>query len=327
MDAIDLGILRALGFQGFLNWPHGPEDLKPSRIGKRLGLGVDAVRERIARLEASGVIAGYEYTPNLRILAHDVTSYHFRLSDQARRSAALAEAAKVDGVTNVLGFLSHDACIDIAHTSQEQLARRVQVVARLLGDASPYAWYEFPLPPVRRSLTPLDWRILHALRREGRAPFEELASKVGVTAKTFKRRHDEMAKEGVFDATAILNPGAVSGQVLFLLFLQLRPGVSEREVQSILQSYQERWFFSGSPPGAPQRSLYFALLARSMSDVDSLAREAESISGVVRAEPLIPVHMESNLEWVDEEIGRRAQGEQRAEPQAVGRVQRRARTR
>lgn len=322
-----MGILRCLGFQGFLNWPHGPADLKPSRISKRLGLSVDAVRERIARLEASGVIAGYEYTPNLRVIAHDVTSYHFRLPDNARRNAALTEASKVDGVTNVLGFLSHDACIDIAHSSPDQLSRRVQVVARLMGDASPYAWYEFPLPPVDRNLSALDWRILHQLRRKGRAPFEELAESVGVTAKTFKRRHDVMAKAGVFDVTAILNPGAVAGQVLFLLFLQLRPGVSEREVQSILQAYHQRWFFSGSPPGAPQRSLYFALLARSMSDVDSLAREAESISGVVRAEPLIPVHMESTLNWVDEEIERRANPEQRATPSAVRRVARRVRTR
>lgn len=305
VDDVDVGTLRSLGLQGFQTWPHGPNDLKPSVIAKRLGMSVDAVRDRIARMEKSGIIAGYELTPNLRLFGHEVTSFHFRLAEGTRRGRTLKEAEAVDGVCSVTGFLSHDVCIDIAHRTPEELERRVQVLGRLLGDASPYSWYEFRLPRMRRELSHIDWRILQAMRGRGRRSLDEVAAELRVSAKTVKRRYDQMAKDGAFDVTANVDPGAFSGQILFLLFLHLRRGATDREVQALLGTYADRWFFSGTPPGGAQRSVYVALLTRSMRDADALAREAESIPGVDRAEALLPVHLVPTVAWIDEAIAER----------------------
>jgi len=313
MDALDVRIVRQLGIQPFAMWPHHPDELKPSALAKRLDVSVDAVKDRLRRMEREGVLHGYEIYPNFRHADFEVSSYHFRLTDEGKRARAAQDAEKVDGVLGITGFLGTDVCVDICYQSPQELQRRMSLLSRLMADAPPNTFFDYPLPPVHRDLSPLDWRILQALRGNARRSLEEVAEAIGVSARTVKRRFERMAKEGAFDVVAKFDPGALRGYTFFLLMVSLRRGSNERELKAILNTFADRWFFSWTPPGAANANLYVTMLSPSFGDVESLRREAETIAGVARAECLVPVEMRMNAAWIDRLIAERA-SERRPEP-------------
>lgn len=306
MDALDVRIVRELGIMPFSVWPHPPTALKPRAIAERLHVSVDAVKDRLRGLERDGVIRGYEIYPNFRHFGLQLASYRFRLTDEAKRVRATQDAENADGVFLITGFLGSDVCIDICHRSPQELQRRMSLLSRLMGDATPTAFYEYALPPVPRELSPLDWRILQAMRGDPRRSLDELADDIGVSGRTVKRRYERMAQEGAFDIVANFDPGALQGYTLFLLMLSLRPGATERESRSALNAFGDRWFYSWSPPGLPNSSIYAAMLGASMGEIEAVRREAETISVVARAETLVPVDLRSNARWIDEAIAERA---------------------
>ncbi len=317
MDALDVGIVRELGIMPFAVWPHAPEGLRPSALAKRFGVSIDAVKDRIRRLESEGVLKGSEIYPNFRHFGLDVTSYRFRLPDEGKRARATRDAETVDGVFSVTAFMGSDVCVDICHTDPTELQRRMSLLSRLMDDAAPRSFFGYALPPVARALSPLDWRIIQALRGHARRSLDEVAEAVGVSARTVKRRFDRMAKEGAFDIVAVFDPGALRGYTFFLLMASLRAPAGEREVRAVLSAFADRWFVSWTPPGVSEASLYIALLAPSVGEVEALRREAETISCVTRAECLIPVDLRTNGVWIDRMIAERAAIRTRAAPPPV----------
>lgn len=306
MDAIDIRIVRELGFQPFASWPHPPDQMRPAALAKLLGLGVDAVKERLRRLHREGIIRGYEIYPNFRHFASAVTSYRFRLANEAQRARAVQDAERVDGVCGVIGFMGSDLCVDVCHSTPQELDRRLSLLSSLMGDNPPDGFFDYAMPAVVRPLSPLDWRIIQALRGNAQRSLDEVAEDIGVTGRTVKRRYERMVQEGAFDVVANFDPGALRNYVLVLLLLTLRGPVAPGERAAVLGSFDGRWFHAWTPPGSASASLFVAVLAPSFGDVEALRREAQSLSGVERAECLVPVHLHANMGWIDEAIRHRA---------------------
>jgi DNA-binding Lrp family transcriptional regulator len=112
LDRIDVKILADLQRNGRSTM---------QELAVKVGLSARASLERVRRLEAAGIIAGYRAVIDLAHLSRPVTVFaEIIMTKQAnkgeveRRLAAMAEVVECWEVTGATDYMAHFACRDIA---------------------------------------------------------------------------------------------------------------------------------------------------------------------------------------------------------------------
>lgn len=304
MDAVDFRILRAMGPVSYQP-AVGPDALRTGRLARALGLAPETVRERVARMEAEGVIRGYQVYPNFRHLGLESAAYFFRMTDETRRARTEKDLAAMDGLLSVTWFLGRDMCVDLVYKGPGDLARKLKLMGSMTGDEEPAAFFARQPPAVARPLTNLDWRILRALRGRARHPLPAIAEELGVGYRTVKRHYDRMAREGSFVSVPLVDPASAGGliPVAFLVFLH-SPG-DAAALAGVRKLFEDSMMF-GDVPGHPRLG-NFDLLAfvPSTARAEELRRAAGALPGVARVEALPLAGGSDHADWLDEAIEER----------------------
>jgi DNA-binding Lrp family transcriptional regulator len=307
VDGIDLRIMRHMGISPFLAWPHPPSATRPAAVARALGVGVDTVKRRLAALREAGVYHGLQVAPNPLLVGYRVVTFHARAKDATAKAAAVRKLAGGPGIVGTVGMVGGDCCFDVAYRSDaERDALRARIAAAFGVD--PVHFIAYPLPIPRVEPTPLDWRILQALRRDPAAGLDAVAKDLGVSARTVKRRHDRLAKGGAFDVVGVFDPGAVAGQFVAYLLVHFAPGSGPEEAPRVLNAFRERWLAQWTPPERELGHLALVTAVSSARELEELRREAESIPNVARCEAL--VLQDAAVDWgvIDREVEARAVG-------------------
>ncbi|MES2154410.1 MAG: winged helix-turn-helix transcriptional regulator [bacterium] len=284
MDAIDVGILRAMGVRPYERTPKPLDALQPARIARVTGSSVNTVKDRIARMTERGVIAGYQAVPNLRHLGLQGEAYHLKFTSDAAKDKAMPRLLAVNGLLELHDFLGQGACADFAFKDDAELRRTLATISAGSQDGAPRHFYSREMPDVRRSLTPLDWRIVQALRADPRATPADLAPIVGVSTRTVKRHLTRMAAEGSLFLVPILDPSKADGVFLFELLVYLRDGTGPRPMAALRAAFHAEHVYAYVPASAELGNFDLLLFARTSAEVEALRRRAEQVDGVVRAE-------------------------------------------
>ena len=297
MDALDIQILRAMGLRPFRRSSNA-DAIRPAHLARAVGITVDTVKDRVGRLEAAGVLAGYEVIPNLRHLGVEGAAYLVRAPDESTKEAVLAEASAVERILEVHDFLGQAVCVDFAFTGEGE---RDRVLARLeeITGARPLRFYGRDQPDVPRPLTPLDWRILRAMRGDARRSPGDVAEAIGVSAKTVKRRFERMADERSLFVYPKLDPSKAGGVILFKLLLHLDPAAGPDTVRAVSKALDASTLLSFVPESREIGSFDVVLVAQNAPGIDRLRREALAVPGVVGAEPWLLRGYWYRGEWID----------------------------
>lgn len=306
MDALDIGILRAMGIRPFARWPRQDAALKPAAIARKLDQSEQTVRDRLARMETAGVIRGYHLWPNLRHVGMAIQSVHWELAE-VPDDETLERLKSVDGVLGALRFYGPHACFDISHANRTQHDRRLRNISHLLGGTYEVLWsHDLAFPPVNRELSTLDWRILQARRTEVRRPATEVGNAVGVSAKTVRRRYDAMRDEGSLDEYASVDFAAMTDAVPFILYVWTTPD-GQDPTDELLDRFEDHRFghFRATVPQSGM--LVSQMVASNPTEVQELVESARAMDGVERAEPQLPTGGFWNEAWLDELVEMHAQ--------------------
>ncbi|MBI4393275.1 MAG: Lrp/AsnC family transcriptional regulator [Euryarchaeota archaeon] len=306
MDETDFRILQAMGFQPYTPELPPADAVRPSRLARRVGLGVKATKDRIARMESAGVIAGYSAYPNLRHFPLQWRSFHFRVPEE-RKAAFVKAIEPLDGVTGCFQFLGRDVCVDLFFQDDAERDRRLRALSGAAG-SSPWEFYDNYRPPAKRPLSPLDWRIVKALRHDAKKPLSAVAKELRVTPRTVRNRFERMIADGSLWIVPNVDFSKIAGFVAFGLLVYLRPdppNAAKAARSAIEPSLIHAWV----PPSKELGSFVYFLRARTTGDVDSIAARVRALAGVERVELLIPAARTMSLSWLDEAIDRRAVGE------------------
>ena len=297
MDGLDIRILRAMGLRPFRRTSNA-DAIRPANLARAVGTTVDTVKERIARLEAAGVLAGYEVIPNLRHLGVVGEAYLVRAPTDDTKEAVLAEASAVERILEVHDFLGGAVCVDFAYADDRE---RERVLARLhaITGARPLRFYGREQPDVPRPLTPLDWRILRAMRGDARRAPSEVAERIGVSAKTVKRRFERMADERSVFVYPKVDPSKAGGVILFKLLLHLDAHAGPDTVRGVSRALDAQTLLSFVPESREIGSFDVVLVAENAPEIDRLRREALAVPGVVGAEPWLLRGYWYRGEWID----------------------------
>lgn len=308
MDSTDVGILRAMGIRPYERTPKPLDALQPARIARVTGFSVNTVKDRITRMTELGVIAGYQAVPNLRHLGLQGEAYHLRFANDAAKDEAMPRILAVKGLLELHDFLGQGACADFVFKDAAELKRTLAALSTGAQDGPPRHFYDREMPEVKRALTPLDWRIVQALRANPRAMPADLAPAVGVSARTVKRHLTRMAKEGSLFLVPMIDPSKADGLFLFELLVYLREGTGPRPMAALRAAFNAEHVYAYVPASAELGNFDMLLFARTSAEVEALRRRAEQVDGVVRAEAWLFRAFMGFPTWLDQAIEKAARG-------------------
>ena len=116
-----------------------------------------------------------------------------------------------------------------------------------------------PLTPAPHAavLQPLDYRIIHALRKNSRRRVADVAEELGVSAKTVQRRLSRMIGGGLIELSLEWYPDA-SNDIITLFHLRLKPSADGNKVGSLLvRKYSPNVLFSWHFTNIPNHLICF----------------------------------------------------------------------
>lgn len=307
MDALDVHILRSMGTVPYGPRPKGPDAFKASTIAREVGTTAKTVRSRIKAMEEKGVLLGYQVVPNLGHLGLTGEGHFFVATDEAVKDEATEAALDVPRIMAVHDFLGEGICFEFAFADQDERADTLETLSELTGDPHPRRFYDGVMPTVERQLTNLDWRIISSLRWDATRRLREVATEVGVTRRTVKRRYDRMAQEGSFVIVALVDPGQAAGLLLFELLFFLEPGRDRSEAESILDAYRDHYLYYYVPVSPDLGHFDILLFAKTPAKVAELRRRGERLPGVERVESWFYRRFEDHSDWLDDAIAARVE--------------------
>lgn len=301
-------ILREIGTEPFHAGAREPHPWRPEALAKRLRESPRLVKDRVARLEKSGVIAAYEVLPDPAALGLSMRTYALRSPTPASKAGAADKLRAVEGVIALVDFLDEWAHVSIAFRDEAELAARLARVRGALGGATPVVHFA-PRPdrPRVEPLTRTDWRLVRALRGDAKRPVHRVAKSLGVTTKTVQRRLHKLTTGGAIDSFARLGPRGFEE----VLFATLKFRLQKDAVMPAMQHIHGELFGSAWALCAEEVMLddahYDLLVApRSPKGLRDLVERASRIPGVVEVEGHVATELVWMPDWIDREIERRA---------------------
>jgi DNA-binding Lrp family transcriptional regulator len=308
MDGTDLRILRELGFIPFARGPRSFDAIRPSHVAKALDLNPDLVKERMAKMESAGILAGWELYPNQRHLGLTTATYHC-LVDASEKAKAIDALGNMEGITGVYDYVGPELCVDIFYRNENELNRRVGLIETLTKAHRMYRFYAQPIPPVERALTPLDWKIIRALRGRARRSLGEVAKELRISTRTVRRRVERMADEGSIYVLPYVDASRIRGVIPLGYAVHMSPTAPPGTGDLVRQALDENWLYCWVPPDPVGGSLEVAAFAHSPHEAEELRRQIAALPGVTGVEALFPSGAKLQPEWLDETIAARIEGE------------------
>lgn len=306
VDKLDVAILRELRVEPFMGDPRDPTPWRPSWLAPRVGAPARLVKDRLRRIREDKLVEAFEVFPNLSHFGFSSRSFGFRVTSRAEKRRVLDGARDMEGYLGHIDFLTNWLHVTLAHRGVPDGERKRNTLVRLASGNSPVATFDEPAWPVRGAPSPLDWRLLAALRGDARRPRSTLARQLHVTARTVQRRLDRLAQDGVFDTFARLRPEAFDRLLFCVVLVHLDPKQAAAAIGALHSGlYADAW--SRCDAGDPVSGLHVDLVAapRAPSELQALVREAEAVRGVIEVEAHLVASIAWEPGWVDEQIGLR----------------------
>jgi DNA-binding Lrp family transcriptional regulator len=119
---------------------------------------------------------------------------------------------------------------------------RIQPVAGVNGQSAPYREAADGSRRTRKKslIDDIDRGIVHALRIDGRVPFNRIASALGVSAQTVARRYARLRTDASLRVVGLVNPDR-AGEARWLLRLSTSPGAAQDIALSLAQRTDTSW--------------------------------------------------------------------------------------
>ncbi|HEX9708782.1 MAG TPA: hypothetical protein VGB42_02260 [Candidatus Thermoplasmatota archaeon] len=305
MDALDIRILGAMGIQPYGRAPRPLDQMRAPSIARALKVSPERIRARIAKMESSGLIQGYDLYPNYRHLGLEATWFYYALEDEDEADDAGARLAPVEGIGACCWFLGGTMCVLVLYRSPPDLVRKLKLLRALAGKGGLHKLYDVELPHVHRPLTRTDWKVVQALRGNALRPLPEVARAAGASTKTVRRHVDRMGREGAFIPFPLLDLSKAPGAILFYLTIRFGPDAPADPARAVAHAFEGSLLATDRISSPDFGSLLLVLAASSTSEVSALRRRASKLPGVAKATPLMFAGAQEDEAWIDEAVAER----------------------
>lgn len=298
LDKTDWEIIREL-FRWEGNHPQGALRMPIREVSKRVGQHPNTVRARLIALRKGGVVEGSSFDPYPSVVGL-VRAGWMCWGVQPGTAEEVEARLPVGSVSvAVLGpdwLFSH-----IWERTDEEAARRAEEIAQAFGARSVERHYTStnfpPRPGGLPRLSPLDRRLVVALRRGPTRSMAAVARELRVTSRTVERRAQRLIETGAGGMFPRFRIGRVEGGVV-VHYLVVEGDA--RAAASLAAAFPDRLF----GPFGTGINAGCAVPVASLEEAERRRREAERLPGVGRLSALLcrdtifPASFEERLDEV-----------------------------
>ncbi len=301
---LDLDIFREMYRSGAVSLSGIDPRLNATRIAKRLQVGRARVAARLKAWSSSGFLSRYEVWLNPALYGWRGAWLNLRVDHPRSKPELLTRLALVDGVLGGMELLGEWVGVGVVTPDDVTLDRTVRLLRGFPGVREvepPIAWR---VPAPARTLTPLDVRIVQALRERPTATLREIARRVGVSTRTMTRRYGELIDGWAVWFVPAYDFRAIGTPVVSVV-VALRPGADPDAVARRLRGrYPLTLEFrdAGVETEAQGLGRAFVVLLASAAHLDELDHTVAAIDGVAGVESTVMVRILSFPEWFDHHL-------------------------
>ncbi len=306
VDDVDVAILRELSRERVVVWGTQDPRLSAQAIARRLSLDPTTVRDRLRAWQKEGFLLGFTVLPNTSLFGAGMASGALRVPDPRAKAGVLAALRRSEGVIGLMDHVGEWIGVGYMDESGEALQEHAAAVAALPGVAEATPPFRVPTLVSTIDLTPLDWRMLRALRAHPREGLAVAAKEAGVSTRTFTRRYERLVEGRALWSIGLYDFGRCEGRVPVQLILTMEDAEAAASGWAALRKAHPGWFAGHVVPtpveGSPLQvaDLYFALPR--MGDLDRLVADAWELPGAREVEAYHPLRFEMFGGWADERI-------------------------
>ena len=300
-EPLDLDILREMYRGGAINLAGVDPRLNATRIAHRLRIGRARVATRLKTWRDSGLLNRYDVWLNPALFGWHGAWVAIRVAHPRHKSELFARLSLLDGAVAGIEFLGDWISFGLVSPDEDSRERTLGLIRGLTGVAGiePPAVWQHPEP--RRALSPLDARIVRALRERPTATLSEIARRVGVSTRTMTRRYAQLLDDWTVWFVPLFDFRAIERPVVNLT-MTLQPGTArETLVRQIRGRYPLLLEFRSSPVGpilAPEQ-LIVTVLPPSAAHLEEVEQFASALIGVDAIESSVMVRTLSFPDWFD----------------------------
>ncbi|HYA57698.1 MAG TPA: AsnC family transcriptional regulator [Thermoplasmata archaeon] len=301
---IDIAILREMYRGGAVNLAGVDPRLNATRIARSLKVGRARVAARLKWWREAGFLRKFDVWINPALLGWQGAWVPLRVGHHRVKPELIERLALVDGVVSGLEFLGEWLSVGVVAPDGASLNRRVRLLRHMPGVTEVDTAVPWVVTEPTRRLTPLDVRIVRALRHRPMATLSEIARTVGISTRTMTRRYSDLLDDRavwfvpVFDFRALTRP-------VVSLTLHVRPGTAREDLSEQIRSrFPLTLDFTTSDVG-PEMSpldLVFFVTLPSAAYLEELERLVGKAEGVENVESYVMVRILDFPEWFDSHL-------------------------
>ncbi|MBI4394081.1 MAG: AsnC family transcriptional regulator [Euryarchaeota archaeon] len=299
VDTLDAGIMRTLGHPNIFQWN---VRVSFADIARDLGVDEETVRARILRMQESGLIEGWEVVVNPGLLGRLMTRVEFPRPDPASKEKVHDALMMADGAKWLFEYYVAGPAVVFFNPSGAAFERQLALLANITGPPASRASVTCPPATIEPSET--DWKIIAALRRGARRPYDEIAEEIGLSERTLRRRVDALTAGRAVILSVITGPLKVDSGVMFHMGVEYGDTKARSAVDGELKELPGLVFSSFEGPASRVSGVI-----ESMLELDKRRDHFAKMQGVKAVRADVQLARRSITHWMDEEVERRARGE------------------
>ncbi len=215
-----------------------------SSIARKLNLSVNAVKKRIVAMEEERVIQGYTCELIPGILREESGLARVTISSEIKSIKEVTDTIGTHELVFLVGVgVGNQVIVVFTYRSNSDVLQLEEYIKSLSFVLNVEIFLLF-VPPRQNipEITPVDYKIISILSKNGRMPFKELSEKTQISTRTLKKKIDKLIDDGIIYFPLIMSPGSSENLILFTIFCKLAPNVNKTLFyQNIMEKYSNSW--------------------------------------------------------------------------------------
>jgi DNA-binding Lrp family transcriptional regulator len=294
LDDTDLRIIQLLSLDARTSY---------RSLGKYVGLSTNAMKARINRLIHDGIIQQFVTFVDLAILGYPRIYYLLiRNSDSVEETRSRIKLSgeiifEIEGIGRIAVF-------GVAIKEDTAKDDRIQILSDALKPALVLSINIGRSKNSEKEVRETDLKILKCVLENPRMEISKISEKISISSKTVSARLERMKENHMIEFTAVTDPTKMGSYINFAILIRTASEFDQKTIFKEIHNELERHFLIMRLVMQQDNIITFALIAKSIFDIDPMIRKIKKIRGLDEAEVIIPSKIQIYQDWLAKEVDR-----------------------
>lgn len=293
-DDKDLKIIQLLSLDARISY---------RSLGRSVGLSTNAIKTRINKLVHDRIIQEFVTFVDLAIFGYPRIYYLLIRNSDSIEETTRSRIKLVGEIIFEIEGIGSIAVYGIAikeHSKDEKI--------QLLSDALKPALVlsiNIGRSQIPKKVREADLKIIKCILEDPRVEISKIARKIFMSSKTVGARLERMKEAHMIEFRAITDPTKMGSYINFAILVRTSSGLEDKRTTTIFKEVEkelERNFLIMNLVMQQDNMITFALVARSIFDIDPVVKKIKMMRGLEGIEVIIPSKITIYQDWIIREI-------------------------